>query len=135
MRERGSLVSESALEYARALGLCTSVARVRLCAPAAPVQLHTLQNMACAQACVFGERGAGRAGRRETDVRVQRSSVKSWCAGERVRAASAAVLPLLKGSVLPLLRLRPSTPLHLRGNVWDSSFSPVFASTFPEIRK
>lgn len=59
--------------------------------------------MACAQACVFGERGAMREGGKERDKceRFKSSKVKSLCADELVHAVSSGVAALLRFSTLP----------------------------------
>lgn len=55
-----------------------------------------LENMACAQACVFGERGAMREGGKEGDKceRFESSNVKSPRADELVHIVSSMFLPL-----------------------------------------
>lgn len=55
-----------------------------------------LENMACAQVCVFGERGAMREGGKERDKceRFESSNVKSPWADELVHVASSMFSPL-----------------------------------------
>lgn len=80
-----------------------SVARVRGVGVHSAPSGRTLQNMACAQACVFGERGAMREGGKERDKceRFESSNVRSPCADELVHVASAGFSALLSSSALP----------------------------------
>lgn len=73
--------------------------RVRVHVHSAPSSCM-LENIAYAQACVFGERGAMREGGKERDKceRFESSNVKSLCADELVHVVSAGFL-LFSGSL------------------------------------
>lgn len=101
-REGVSFSIKWAPKYAHAFELCMSIVCVRVCAHSAPSSCM-LQNMACAQACVFGERGAMREGGKERDKRerFESSNVKRLCADELVHVVSGGFFAVLRLFTLP----------------------------------